>query len=126
MKMKFTNILSVLFIITMAFSCYFDNEETLYPQPNSCDTLNVRYSTHVEPVLKNYCYACHGTSNYRSSGGDLLLEGFSNIKVVVDNGVLLKSINHVNGVSPMPKNSAKLSPCNIDKITGWISEGSKQ
>jgi hypothetical protein len=121
--MKKAGNIITLILVSACASCYFDNEEALYPQPASCDTLQVSYVSDVEPILKTYCYACHGSSNYRSSGGNFLLEGYSNAKIVADNGLLLKSVRHDNGVSPMPKNSPKLSLCSIEKIYRWVAGG---
>jgi len=41
----------------------------------------------------------------------------------VDNGKLLGAVTHASGYSPMPKNQAQLSDCNIQKITNWINKG---
>lgn len=103
-------------------SCYYDNTEDLYPQQNtnSCDTTNVKYSTTVKPILDNYCVSCHSTTNNQ---GGVNIEGYTNVKVYVDNGNLLKSIQHDAGVSPMPKGQAKLDDCKINKIKAWIDQG---
>jgi len=45
-------------IITLILSsCYYDNQESLYGNPNPvCDTTAVKYSTHILPILETNCY----------------------------------------------------------------------
>lgn len=118
-------ILSFSFIILITSSgCYYDNEEELYGnQP--CDTANVKYSTHVKPILENRCYACHSNAAAPTSGNGISIEGYANISNVLTNfpDNLFGAINHTSGFEPMPKNSTKLSPCDISKITIWFNDG---
>lgn len=46
-------------LILIFKSCSWDNEETLYPGPEECDTTNVSYTTDIVPILSGYCYSCH-------------------------------------------------------------------
>ena len=102
--------------------CYYDKSELLYPSTH-CDTVNISYNLTVKPIIVNYCLACHGANNHNSLGGNLNLDGYNNIITVAKNGVLVKSIRHEAGVSPMPKNSPALTECHILKIEKWISSG---
>jgi mono/diheme cytochrome c family protein len=104
---------------TILISCNYQNEEELFPT-TSCDTENLSYAGEITDILTNYnCLSCH--SNTSSQGG-VNLEGYTALKVWVDNELLLKSIKH-DGASPMPKNQAKMNACDIDKIEGWINDG---
>ncbi|MFN4084111.1 MAG: c-type cytochrome domain-containing protein [Bacteroidia bacterium] len=87
---------------------------------NPCDTSNVKFSTHVQPLIKNNCQGCH--SNSLPSGG-IALENYIEIKTIADNGKLNGSINHLPGYSAMPKGTAKMSNCNIRIIGKWIEAG---
>jgi hypothetical protein len=112
------------FLMLILQACYNDKEEIIYPASANCDTTsNVSYSLSITPIINAHCLACHGSRVYNSSGGKLNLEGYSNIFIPVNNGSLLKSIQHEPGAPPMPKNSAKLSDCDILTIKKWIDAG---
>lgn len=123
----FTNISQLILstiILLFVTSCYYDNEEYLYSGNGgnqiTCDTSNVTYSGTVAPILNTHCFGCHNPGN-PSSG--ITVSNYSNLIVYVNNGRFLGSIEHSPGYSPMPKNGAKLSSCNLLKIKKWISNG---
>ena len=126
MSLKITGFVSFLipflFFITSTTSCHKNNEEELYS--SGCDTTEVLYSVHVQPLIQNYCYACHGSTVFSSLGGNLELEGYSNFSVPVNSGALIGVISHEANFSPMPQNSPKLSECSINTIQAWINQGS--
>ena len=106
---------------TMIFlgSCYYDNEEDLYP-PTECISDNMSYQSDVVPIISNNCYVCHSAI---SNTGDVTLEGYDEIKKYVDSGQLMGAINHNAGFSPMPQDAPKLNDCSISKIESWIADG---
>ena len=76
------------------------------------------YTTDILPLLtSNGCIGCHGSSSTTQ------LDSYENVKINVDNGSLLGSINHENGYRPMPDFRPKIDQCSIDKITSWINDG---
>ena len=86
-----------------------------------CTTTGIKYSTDVVNILSFNCYACHaGTAQL---GGGFVLDNYLDLKVMVNNGQLLKAINHQPGASPMPKNAPKLFDCNIAVISAWVNSG---
>lgn len=112
---------SWLFVASLSVltaSCYYDVEEELYP--NGCSTENVTYSANVVPVLSANCYSCHNTA---VQSGGVVLEGYDNLKVYVDNGRLLSAIKQDGNAKAMPQGGAKLPPCTIQKIEAWILNG---
>ena len=121
--------LSLLLVIVMSgvmmTSCYKDNEEDLYPIISECDTTSMSYVTDIVPIISNQCYACHGSSNYTSLGGNIELEGYAKLKVQVDKGLFLGSIIHDGSASFMPRNANKLNECTILQITSWIEQGAE-
>ncbi len=118
--MKKYLIISSLAIVFAVSSCYYDVEEELYPSLE-CSTADVTYSGVVEPLIRSNCYSgCHSAA---SNAGNHTLEGYAKLKSYVDNGKLMGAIKHSAGFSPMPKNSAKLVDCNIEKIQAWIDAG---
>jgi len=106
------------FILTIN-SCYYDKAELLYP-PNTCDTVTVTYSSSIVPILGANCTSCHG-GTLPAGGIDLSI--YSAVKVQVDNGKLWGAVSHAPGYKPMPRNSDKLSDCNLAKIKLWILAG---
>lgn len=99
--------------------CFYDIEDELYPS-SICDTTQVSYTLDIRPIIQASCIGCHSGS---SSSGGILLETYSQLSDYVSNGLLSCTIEHASGCSPMPKNSAQLSPCKIDRIKRWIAEG---
>ena len=123
-KYNSTGFIAVLIIITGIMvtslnSCYYDKSDLLYPD-TACDTAAVKYSTSVLPVLSSNCISCHGGS---TPSAGISLDSYTGVKVQVDNGRLWGAVSHNPSYSPMPKNSNKLSTCNLDKIRIWIAAG---
>jgi hypothetical protein len=106
-------------LLVSATGCYNDKEETLYPQ-SVCDTANITYSRSVVPVLSANCTGCHGGNTPSAA---IRLDNYAGVKAMADNGKLAGAVTHSAGFSPMPKNNAKLSNCNIVKIKNWIAAG---
>ena len=78
------------------------------------------YAAAVKPLLDTKCVGCH---NAGSLGGGVNLSAYASTQTVALNGKLFGSINHSAGYSPMPKNSAKLSTCEIRQVQRWIQAG---
>jgi hypothetical protein len=118
-------------LAALAFAgCYNDKADQLYPEPgsggggggNTCDTANISFATTIKPVLEQYCglSGCHDAAT-PSAGYNLT--GHAGLKLAHTNGRLLGAINHQSGFSQMPKGMAKLSECNLNKITAWVNQG---
>ncbi|NVO18085.1 MAG: hypothetical protein HXX13_00200 [Bacteroidetes bacterium] len=87
---------------------------------SGCDTANVAYSTHIRPIITNFCLGCH---NGTSPGGGIPLALYSDVKAIADNGRLVGTIDHLTGYSPMPKNGNKLTDCQVRMVKIWIGQG---
>ncbi|MBK8700793.1 MAG: hypothetical protein IPN29_15120 [Saprospiraceae bacterium] len=109
----------MLFVTVAITSCYYDNEETLYPS-GQCVVENMSYTNDISSIIKNNCLVCHNSVSLK---GNIDLEGYDKLKKYVDNGGLLGSIKHQSGYSPMPQNTSKLTDCQISKIEQWITQG---
>jgi hypothetical protein len=113
------NLITLALFLILAVSCYYDNEEALYPSLTSnCDTINVTYSKSITPIMNNFCTSCHSGS--LPSGG-INLTTYAGVQAVAANGQLMKAING-NGVPKMPP-SGSLPSCNISQIEIWINNG---
>jgi hypothetical protein len=89
------------------------------------------YDKEVAPVLKAHCTRCHGTEKQRGglsvvSRSGLLKGGATGPAISLDKpetSLLLKAINHQDGLEmPEPPN-AKLSAKEIDTIARWVKAG---
>ncbi len=87
---------------------------------SACDTALFTYSGAIKPVMNAKCTGCHKPGNL---GGNIDLSTYDAVKIVALNGKLYGSIAHQPGYSPMPKNSAKLSDCEIRQVQKWIAAG---
>jgi hypothetical protein len=111
----------LLMAIISLGSCYYDVAEELYP-PTACVTDNMSYSANIIPIIQSNCYTCHSTSA-GPANGNVILEGYDEIKKYVDSGQLLGAIKWESGFSRMPQDAPQLSDCNIAKIESWVNDG---
>jgi hypothetical protein len=101
--------------------CVNQNVEDLLDNPLiGCDTLDLKFSTDIQPIFAAACFDCHSQAGATSG---VVLEGYNGVKNVVDDGRLVKVINHLPGITPMPFGRPKLPACDIRKIEVWIREG---
>lgn len=112
--------LAAIAIISLFFvSCYYDNEEVLYPSFNApCDTINpVTFSGTIQPMIQNSCSLinCHSGP---SPSGNVPLGSYSDVATIAANGLLIKALKGT-GVIKMPP-GGKLKDCSISQIEIWI------
>jgi hypothetical protein len=113
-----------VFMITILsiVSCYYDNEEALYPVYNSsCDTTIVTFSGTIAPILNNNCLGCHSNAAAAGAGNNIRLENYADVAARKSN--ITGSIKHTGTYSPMPKNGGKLKSCSINQWDIWIRNG---
>ncbi|MEZ4827728.1 MAG: hypothetical protein R3C61_15810 [Bacteroidia bacterium] len=114
-------ILVPIFLAIGVSSCYYDNEEDLYPaSTNTCDTTNITYASVVQPLLQNRCYVCHDAA---TKSGNIALDTYTDVLKMVNNGKLWGAINHSEGYVPMPDDEPKLGDCTLAKVKAWIDSG---
>lgn len=112
-------VIFVCILLMMGTSCYYDNEEALYPSlKGTCDTLNITYSGSVAVVLSNNCYSCHSDAN-AAFGGGVRLQAFAD--VMANASKVLAAIKHT-GLKPMPP-SGKLNDCSVLQFDIWVKNG---
>ncbi|MBK9291730.1 MAG: hypothetical protein IPM52_08910 [Bacteroidetes bacterium] len=90
-------------------------------ESNNCDTLNVTFSAHIQPIMQNNCTGCHSGSQPQ---GGILLTDHTTISAAAATGRLLGSIMHSPGYAAMPQGAPKLDNCKITQIRKWIENGS--
>jgi hypothetical protein len=112
-------LLIILTLLTIFESCYYDNEEDLYPVfQQSCDTTNVSFENSIKPILEVNCFACHSNANAAAFGNNLAIENYQD--VVNLQQPIIGAIKHEPPYSPMPKSGNKLSDCLIRQFEIWI------
>lgn len=117
-KIPFALVIVTTLVLFFA-SCYYDNEEALYPTlKGSCDTLNVSYAGSISTILSNNCYSCHSDAN-AAFGGGIHLQKLSD--VVSYSSKIVAAIKRT-GPKPMPP-SGKLNSCSIAQFDIWIRNG---
>jgi hypothetical protein len=124
-RLTFLSFCCLLCLSLITSSCYYDNEETLYPDA-PCDTTQIiSYAEDIVPLLSVNCYNCHGLSTAAVFGEGLVLEGYANLKLYNANfpEVLVNSVKQNGLAKAMPRGSSKLDKCSISDIEVWIKQG---
>jgi hypothetical protein len=118
-------------VLLMFGSCYNDKYDKLYPAPpvTTCDTTTITYAHDIAPIIAQNCAisgGCHDASGAGTSGYDYATS-ISALQTNAHDGSLISDINWAptKGHSNMPKNGAKLSACDINKITRWVNQGAQ-
>ena len=114
----------LIFCSILLASCYYDNEETLYPETEACDTTEVSYSAIIVPMLSNNCYECHSNINAPDFGNNIRLEDYADVKS--QSVRMLGAIRHDPAYSPMPRGGDKLDTCFILQFEAWNNQGNKE
>jgi hypothetical protein len=112
------------FILMVYFSiagigCYYDNEVVLYGV-EECSADPATFSGTIAPIIARNCLTCHSQS---VASGGVMMETFAQVSLLAESGKLVGVVTHASGFSPMPKNAAQLSDCNIIKIREWVDAG---
>ena len=102
------------FLVPAMQSCYYDNEEELYPQP--CPTDNITYSIEVREIIEARCATagCHITGGT----GNGLFEDYAGVKNKFDNGSLRQRVLETRDMPP----GGALSTCDIAVLEKWIND----
>lgn len=119
MKRLFISLTIIAIFLLFFVSCYYDNEEALYPTFSStCDTTNVTFSGTIAPMLSDNCYSCHSNSN-SAFGGGIRLQDVAD--VITNSSKIAVAINRT-GAFPMPP-GARLGGCSIVQFGIWVKNG---
>lgn len=118
---RIISFVALALVLSVSFtSCYYDNEEYLYPGREFCDTTNLSYKSDIAPIFTLKCNACHGGASPQAG---LKTDNHSDLLLIINDGRLEGAINHQSGFQPMPQNGPKMSQCELDKIGQWINNG---
>ena len=88
------------------------------------------FETKIRPVLVESCFDCHTLDEkggLRLDSREAILKGGESGPAIVvgdpDASLLIKAVNHVQGISKMPRNADKLQPTQIAALADWIRMG---
>lgn len=112
-------LIGCIYILSLLPACVSNVEEELYP-PDTCDTSQVTYSLTIAPIIEQNCFACHGGEATISG---IPLEGYDNLKTMVDAGRLVGAVRHLDGFSAMPQDAPALPECMLLQIEKWVNDG---
>lgn len=119
MAQRITNIILFCIIVSGAISsCYYDNEEELYPTVSVCDTASLTYDANIASIINTKCAlpACHaGTQNPSLTGYNSVNQNIGRIKV-----------RAVDQMTMPPSSVTPLSDCEIKQLETWINNGAPQ
>ncbi|MDB6029750.1 MAG: Protein of unknown function (DUF1587)/Protein of unknown function (DUF1592)/Protein of unknown [Verrucomicrobiales bacterium] len=78
----------------------------------------VSYDKSILPVLREYCFNCHGNGKKK---GDLSLDTYRDLdSLLEDRKTWEKVLQNLNAQSMPPENKKQPSPAQRDKLTAWI------
>ena len=86
----------------------------------NCDSTQFKYGANVSVIISAYCLGCHSGG---SPSAGINLSTWAGVNQVAISGRLVGAVSHAPGYSPMPKNTAKLSECQIAQIRKWVNAG---
>lgn len=114
MKKTFT----VIIVLSVLSSCYYDIESELYPE--GCETPQVvSFEQNVQPIVGLNC-AVSGCHVYGGEGPGLL-DSYDGVKAFVDSGDFEFRVFE-SPDDPMPP-SGELGECDKELILHWINQG---
>jgi hypothetical protein len=114
--------LKLIVIAAVALAgCYYDDEETLYGTTTCEQIPSPTFSGDILPLLNMRCNNCHSGT---SPSANIKLNSYTEVMKYVNNGTLMGSVKQSSGYTAMPKNSNKLSVCQIQLLQNWIDSGS--
>lgn len=105
--------------------------------PLSASAEKIEFTTQIQPILSENCYACHGPDEATVEGGlrldvrELALKGGDSGKAIVpgdpDASQILDRITHSdpNEIMPPPDKKKPLKPDQVALIRKWIEEGAQ-
>jgi len=121
MKKNFLFYLSALLILSSCESEHLYGPDGIL-EVAGCDTIDLSYTNQIKSILDGNCMDCHSTANASAA---IVLDNYAAVKDAINNGEVLKAINHESGVSDMPP-SGKMNNCTILQIETWVKEGMKE
>jgi mono/diheme cytochrome c family protein len=87
-----------------------------------CNKTNVSYTNVISKIIETRCKGCHSGN---APGGGILLTNYSQVNAIATDNRLLGVVRQLKGYKAMPLGGQKLPSCQIDQISIWVKNGSK-
>ncbi len=87
---------------------------------SNCNVTQFKYAANISLIISSYCLGCHSGA---APSGNINLTTHAGVAAVAGSGRLYGAVTHTSGYSAMPKNTNKLSDCQITQIANWINAG---
>lgn len=109
---RIISVFALLALIVGINSCYYDNEEELYPNPPVCDTTALTYDANIASIINTKCAieACHGGT--QSPQLDSYQQVSNRLNRINERAV-------VQGTMP-PLSATPLTDCEKLQLEQWI------
>lgn len=121
LKLKGKKILIIVAFLS-GWGCSYD--KGINPKDDTlCDVDSVTYSATIVPILEANCYTCHDASNAPDFAEGIVLEGYGNLMIQVNDKRLIGAIRHKPGFTAMPRELPQLPECTIREIETWVEAG---
>lgn len=117
--MKFKFFVAATIITSFLFTLSCNKDKAPEPIPFECADTTISYSISIEPLVMQNC-AVSGCHNSSGAGG-YVFESYISIEENKD--IILRTIQHNEGVTPMPIGSPKLTIDQIQSFNCWIEQG---
>lgn len=90
-----------------------------------CDTTKFTYTNSASVIFATYCNGCHGNA---PGSGNVVLSSYASAVAAVNSNkqLFLNAINYTAASAQNMPQSGKLSDCQIQQLTKWISKGMPQ
>lgn len=110
----------LFFLMILAVSCTYENEEELFPVAAECETEMISYSAYIRPLADQNC-AYSGCHAGQFPSANLNLTTYEGLKSIADDSQLVGRTTGERG-NIMPHTGA-LPNCDVLKITSWVQAG---
>ena len=124
--MKTITLLFLIIIFNCFCACTYFKGEEAKPTATAipCDTNRTEtYSSDVAPFLISTCGSINVSCHNSSASSMIPLDVYVGVQYYGQTGQLMNCLNWVGSASKMPKNSTKLSACDIAMFQKWVNEG---
>ncbi len=131
MKLSWQKLFAVLLLLFFFAACTHKAKDTVQPIPaTSCDTVNLNYSSAIQPIFRTHCYSCHGDSSTSANTG-LNLEDTAKLRAYLANGfrgdgIYGSKLYHCMLHSPLAQQMPPtyvVDSCSLKKVRCWLAVG---